>query len=162
LPHDISIKELVLVPEIFHARYNTKAKTYLYKIWNEEYPNPFARKYSMHVKIKLNLSKMNAAAQYFLGEHDFTAFSNAKTKNKTMVREIYSIAIEENEGFVQIRVRGNAFLYNMVRKIVGTLIAVGSNEASATDIPGILASKERGRATYMAEPAGLYLESIEY
>lgn len=74
LPRDISIVEVRIVPERFHARYNAKDKTYLYKIWNEQYTNPFMRKYSMHVEEKLNITRMKNACQYFIGEHDFTAF----------------------------------------------------------------------------------------
>lgn len=139
-----------------------KDKTYLYKIWNEDYANPFMRKYSMHVAQRLSISRMKEASQYFVGEHDFTAFSNAKSKKKSMVREIYSIDMEENGGFVQIRVRGNGFLYNMVRRIVGTLIEVGLGKADAEDIPRIINSKERNQAGFIADACGLYLEKIEF
>lgn len=80
LPNDISVLHLETVPDRFHARYNAKDKTYLYKIWNEEHTNPFMRKYSMHVDQKLDISKMKEAASHFLGSHDFTAYSNAKSK----------------------------------------------------------------------------------
>lgn len=161
LPHDICVKEVTSVPENFHARYNAKGKTYLYKIWNQEYPNPFMRKYSMHVKYKLDINSMKNASEYFIGEHDFTAYSNAKTKKKSMVREIYSISINENGGLIEIKVSGNGFLYNMVRKIVGTLIAVGSGDATAESITQIIASKERCQSG-IADACGLYLENVEY
>lgn len=161
LPQDISIVEVASVHERFHARYNAKDKTYVYKIWNKEYTNPFMRKYSMHVEKPLNIAEMKKACQYFIGEHDFTAFSNAKSKKKSMVRKIYSLDIEENEGFIQVRVRGNGFLYNMVRKIVGTLIKVGLGEMEAEAIPNILHSKERDQAGF-AEADGLYLEKIDF
>ncbi|MFT4413283.1 tRNA pseudouridine(38-40) synthase TruA [Fredinandcohnia humi] len=162
LPQDISIIDVTIVPERFHARYNAKDKTYLYKIWNKEYTNPFMRKYSMHVEKKLLLDKMRNASQYFIGSHDFTSYSNAKSKKKSMVREIYSITIDENEGFIEIRIRGNGFLYNMVRKIVGTLIEVGLGEKEAETIPSIIESKERVQTGRMAEAEGLYLEKIEF
>ncbi|MFJ9384696.1 tRNA pseudouridine(38-40) synthase TruA [Peribacillus sp. NPDC101481] len=162
LPRDISIVDVTLVPDRFHARYNAKDKTYLYKIWNEPYTNPFMRKYSMHVEEKLDITRMKKACQFFIGEHDFTAFSNAKSKKKSMVREIYSIDIEENAGFIQITVRGDGFLYNMVRKIVGTLIEVGLNEIDAENIPSILESKERIQTGRMAEAAGLCLVKVDF
>lgn len=162
LPQDISIVEVELVPERFHARYNAKDKTYLYKIWNEQYTNPFMRKYSMHVEETLNIPSMKEACQYFIGTHDFTSYSNAKSKKKSMVREIYTIEIEEIAGFLEIRVRGNGFLYNMVRKIVGTLIEVGLGEIVAAKIPSILESKERVQTGRMADPAGLYLENVDF
>lgn len=162
LPHDISVVEVTRVPENFHARYNAKGKTYLYKIWNREYTHPFQRKYSMHVAQRLDIASMERAAQYFLGEHDFTAFSNAKSKKKSMLREIYSINIEEADGFVLIRVSGNGFLYNMVRKMVGTLIAVGLGEMEAEETSAILSSKERGQSGSMADACGLFLERIDF
>lgn len=162
LPDDISIIDVCSVPESFHSRYNTTAKTYLYKIWNREYPNPFMRKYSMHVEEKLDIEKMKAAAAYFIGEHDFTAFTNAKSKSKSMVRTIYSIDFSENEGFIDIRIRGNGFLHNMVRRIVGTMIEAGLGRLDARRIPEIIASRERKKAGYVADACGLYLEDIEF
>jgi len=162
LPNDISVLHLETVSDRFHARYNAKDKTYLYKIWNEEHTNPFMRKYSMHVDQKLDISKMKEAASHFLGSHDFTAYSNAKSKKKSMVREIYAISIEIENGFLHIRVRGDGFLYNMVRKIVGTLIEVGLNTIKPDQIPAIIESKERVQTGLMAEAAGLYLEKVEF
>ncbi len=162
LPKDISIKEVSIESDRFHSRYNTSAKTYIYKIWNEEYTNPFMRKYSMHVEEKLDFKKMKAAAKYFLGEHDFTAFSNAKSKKKSMVREIYSIDFEKIDGFIQIRISGNGFLYNMVRKVVGTLIEVGAGRLHAENISKIIELKDRAQVSNLADPGGLYLEKIEF
>lgn len=162
LPKDICIKDVSIVSERFHSQYNVKNKIYLYKIWNEEYTNPFIRNYSMHVDKKLDVKEMKKAAKYFKGEHDFTAFSNAKSKKKSMIREIYFIDILENEGLIEIRVCGNGFLYNMVRRIGGMLIQVGLKEADADNIPEIINSKERGKAGYIADACGLYLETIKY
>lgn len=162
LPNDISIVHVERVHERFHSRYNAKDKTYLYKIWNNDYPHPFMRKYSMHVEKKLNIEEMRKASQFFLGEHDFTAYSNAKSKKKSMVRTIYSIEMNEHDGFIDIRINGNGFLYNMVRKIVGTLIEVGLGVKSADRIPEIIASKERNQTGMMAEACGLFLEKINF
>jgi tRNA pseudouridine38-40 synthase len=120
------------------------------------------RKYSMHVEKELNITKMKEAAQYFIGEHDFTAFSNAKSKKKTTVREIYSLEIKENAGLIEIRVRGNGFLHNMVRKMVGTLLEVGLGQIEAKSIPTIINSQERNQTGIIADAAGLYLEKIEF
>lgn len=162
LPHDISITNVMLMHDRFHSRYNAKDKTYLYKIWNEQYTHPFMRKYSMHVENKLDIEKMRKASQHFLGEHDFTSYSNAKANKKSMVREIYSLEINENAGFIEIKVRGNGFLYNMVRKIIGTLIEVGLGKIDVDAIPGILESKERIQTGRMADAEGLYLEKVGF
>ncbi|MCL7747695.1 tRNA pseudouridine(38-40) synthase TruA [Halalkalibacter alkaliphilus] len=161
LPQDISVTDVCSVHDRFHARYNAKDKTYLYKIWNESYPNPFMRKHSLHVEKKLDVEKVREAADYFVGEHDFTAFSNAKSKKKSMVRHIYSIVIEEDAGFITIRIRGNGFLYNMVRKMVGTLIHVGLGEVQPDEIKTMLESNDRSLAGF-ADANGLYLENIGF
>ncbi|WP_339216921.1 tRNA pseudouridine(38-40) synthase TruA [Ornithinibacillus sp. FSL M8-0202] len=162
LPHDISVVDVTLMHDRFHARYNAKDKTYLYKIWNMPYTHPFMRKYSMHVSEKLDIEKMRKASEYFLGKHDFTSYSNAKSKKKSMVREIYSLEIMDNEGFIEIEIRGNGFLYNMVRKMVGTLIEVGLGQKDDATIPTILESKERIQTGRMAEAEGLYLMKVGF
>jgi tRNA pseudouridine38-40 synthase len=162
LPEDISVIEVSSVSESFHARYHVKDKTYLYKIWNKEYSNPFLRKYSMHVSKTLDRNAMKAASTYFIGAHDFTAFSNAKSKKKTMVREIYEITFEEEDGFINIRFRGDGFLYNMVRWIAGTLIDAGLGRIEAESIPAMIEAKDRGKTGNLAEACGLYLEKVTY
>lgn len=160
LPRDISITEVTVVPGNFHARYQAKSKVYLYRVWNEPQANPFMRKYSMHVQRKLDLVAMQAAAQHFLGSHDFTAFSNAKSKKKSMVREIQAIEITRTDGFVQVQVRGDSFVHNMVRKMVGVLIGVGLGELAADSIPALLQGRERGQIGSMADACGLYLQEV--
>jgi tRNA pseudouridine38-40 synthase len=162
LPQDICVTEVAEVSEDFHARYNAKDKTYLYKIWNKEYCNPFMRKYSMYVQERLDLIEMRKAAAYFIGMHDFTAFSNAKSKKKSMEREIYEINFEEKDGMLNIRLCGNGFLYNMARWIVGTLIDVGLGRRKASMIPAMLLEKDRAKTGNLAEACGLYLEKINY
>lgn len=162
LPQDISITEVTSVAESFHARYHAKTKTYLYKIWNEEYTNPFMRKYSMHIAQKLNISNMKTACQYFIGEHDITVFANAKSKKKSMVRKIDGVTLEERHGFIYVRVRSNELLDHMVRKIVGTLIQVGLGEIHANYIPKIMVSKEENPVPFTADVEGLYVEKIDY
>jgi tRNA pseudouridine38-40 synthase len=162
LPDDISIIKAESCNGDFHARYSAKSKTYLYKIWNNKRPNPFLRKYSLHVEDELDIFQMKKGAQYFIGKHDFTAFTNAKSKKKSMVREIYSISIEKKDELILIRIRGNGFLHNMVRKIVGTLIRVGMGQILPKDVPQIIKSKDRSQADLIASADGLFLESIEY
>ncbi|MBN2851516.1 MAG: tRNA pseudouridine(38-40) synthase TruA [Clostridia bacterium] len=162
LPNDICVTEVKEVDELFHARFHAKSKTYLYKIWNHEEGNPFMRKYSMHIKEKLDLEAIKEAAPVFLGEHDFTSFSNARSKKKSFIREIYEVDIKEEHGCIVIRIRGNGFLYNMVRKMVGALIEVGLSKTEQTSIQKILASKERNMVGVIADANGLYLEKVEY
>lgn len=162
LPSDISIKEVKIVGDAFNARFAAKSKTYVYKIWNGDCPNPFVRKHSLYMNNKLDLHRMTKASKWFLGEHDFTAFTNAKSKTKSMVREIQSIDIEKHGDMITIRITGNGFLHNMVRKIVGVLIETGIGSINADEIPAILSSKERSKSGMLADACGLYLEKIIY
>jgi tRNA pseudouridine38-40 synthase len=162
LPQDISVIEVAIVPERFHARYNAKEKTYLYKIWNGPISNPFMRKYSMHVAENLDAALMKQAGHGFIGTHDFTAYANAKSKKKSAVRTISAITIDAYDDFIDIRLTGDGFLYNMARKMVGTLIEVGLGAIDAATIPQILASNERVQTGRMAEACGLYLEKVNY
>jgi len=162
LPEDISIIEVAMVNENFHARYLCKDKTYLYKIWNREYSHPFSRKYSMHVKDTLDIEKMKVASRNFVGKHDFTAYSNAKSKKKSTIREIFNIDIQEEDGFIELRIHGDGFLYNMVRWIVGALIEVGLGKMESSVIALAMEAKERGKAGDLAEAGGLFLEKVTY
>ncbi len=162
LPPDISVTNVEQVDERFHARFHATDKTYLYKIWNREYSQPFLRKYSMHVVKPLDVDQMRAAAAHFIGEHDFSAYANAKSKKKDSVRTIHQLELTEKDGMLELRVTGNGFLYNMVRKMVGTLIAVGLGEKQASEVPEIILSKDRSRTGGMADAEGLYLEQIRF
>lgn len=162
LPQDISIIEAQRVSEQFHARLNAKSKTYLYQIYNEEHGNPFLRRYSMHISQRLDLGAMRKAAVYFLGSHDFTAFSNARSKTKSMERQIISIDLEKSDGMIQIRICGNGFLHNMVRRMVGVMIHAGLGEIQPDSVPALLLQKQRSDVGITAEACGLILESIEY
>lgn len=162
LPPDISVIQVEQVDERFHARFHATEKTYLYKIWNREYSQPFLRKYSMHVVKPLDIEKMKQAAAHFIGEHDFTAYANAKSKKKDSVRTIHQLELSEQDGMIELRVTGNGFLYNMVRKMVGTLIAVGLGEKQPNDVPSFIQSKDRSQTGGMADAEGLYLEQIRF
>ena len=162
LPQDIRILEVTPVSVDFHARYLAKRKTYLYQIWNREHPNPFRRRYSMHVPVPLDMGAIRAAAPYFIGVHDFTAFSNAKARNRSMIKTIYSIEISSEEGMLLIRICGDGFLYNMVRKMIGVLIEIGLGRLPTTEVAELLKEGDRSRLTVLAEACGLFLECIEY
>ncbi len=162
LPQDISITSVEQVPDNFHARLHAKRKTYLYQIWNEAHANPFLRRFSMHVEKKLDLKCMRDAAKHISGMHDFTAFSNAKSKSKSMTREIYSVDITQDAGMIRIRICGDGFLHNMVRRVVGVLIEAGLHEIDPDSVPQILNSKQRSEVGVTSEACGLILESIEY
>lgn len=162
LPDDIAVVSVEKAEEDFHARFHAKEKTYLYRIWNEEHPNPFLRKYTLHVAKKLDVARMKTAAKAFVGEHDFTAFANARSKSRSMVRTVHLVEFTEGKGLVEIRVRGDGFLHNMVRKMVGTLVEVGLGRMEPDVVPEILASLDREKSGPLADACGLTLEKVGF
>ena len=125
LPKSIGVTDVTVAADRFHARYHAKSKTYRYQTWNRDWGNPFQRKYSMHHPGALNLAEMRGAGEYFIGEHDFAVYANAKSTKKDSVRRVDALDIQEEDGMIVLRITGNGFLYNMVRKMVGTLLEVG-------------------------------------
>lgn len=161
LPEDIGIESCKDVSERFHARLNAKEKTYQYRIWNSERPCVFDRRYVYQMPEELDLDAMNAAAEYFLGTHDFGAFCARRKTKKSTVRWIKRISIERVGQEVRIRVTGNGFLHNMVRILVGTLIEVGRGQRSADSIPELF-EKRREDTGFLAPSKGLCLEEVIY
>ncbi|UWG98966.1 tRNA pseudouridine(38-40) synthase TruA [Dehalobacter sp. DCM] len=161
LPEDIVVKSMEEVSERFHARYNVKSKTYVYTINSNKFRDVFNRKYVFHLADKLDLSKMQAAADRLIGTHDFQSFTNERS-NKSTVKTIHSIAIHENNGLIRIEFNGNSFLWNMLRIIVGTLIEVGKGTLLPDDIEIILQERKRWEAGPLAPAKGLCLVDVQY
>jgi tRNA pseudouridine38-40 synthase len=105
---------------------------------------------------------MNEAANYFVGEHDFASFMASGSKIVDTVRTIYLCNVTSEGNTVTVSIRGNGFLYNMVRIIVGTLISVSEGKILPSDIPVIIAGKDRNKAGATVPSCGLYLYSVEY
>lgn len=162
LPEDIVIVKSEEVPLDWHPRYCDCEKTYEYHIWNSEVPDPTKRHTTYHVSYKLDIEKMRQAAKYLIGEHDFVSFCSIHRNVKTTVRTIYELEIEKHHEDLTIRIRGNGFLYNMVRIIVGTLLRVGRGYYTPEQVKEILEAKNREAAGVTAPPQGLMLMEINY
>ena len=162
LPDDISVLSCEDVPEDFHARFDCVGKEYVYKMHCSESKNPFATDLMYHYRRPFHLDKVREAAKYFVGEYDFSSFSADNTGEKSSVRHVYSFRIENSGDSVFMLVKGNGFLYNMIRIMVGTLIDVNEGNISPGDIPAILAAKDRLRAGRTAMAHGLYLNRVFY
>ncbi|MBQ9814799.1 MAG: tRNA pseudouridine(38-40) synthase TruA [Lachnospiraceae bacterium] len=179
LPDDIKIAKSEEVDPDFHPRHADCTKTYRYSILNCRYNLPVMRLYTDYVYYPLDVEKMRKAAKYLLGEHDFTAFSTAGGQQKSPVRTIYSIDIdstylnpdadpsEDAEGGfrparIDITVKGNGFLYNMVRIIAGTLEKVGMGIYPPEYAKEILESRDRQLSAPKASARGLTLICIDY
>ncbi len=162
LPDDISVRDAVSCDIEFHPRYDVKEKEYRYIISDTATADPFLAGRAYHYPRRLDAVLMNEAAAGFVGRHDFRAFMASGSKITDTVREIYSCNVTRDGDTVTVSVRGNGFLYNMVRIIVGTLIAVSDKKLIPSDIPKIIESKERKQAGATAPACGLYLYDVKY
>ncbi|MGD7046364.1 tRNA pseudouridine(38-40) synthase TruA [Jeotgalibacillus proteolyticus] len=162
LPNDVVVKNAEQVEDDFHARFWTESKEYRYIIERGPHPTPFRRHYAVHHPLTIDIHQMRAAAAHFLGEHDFTSFSVAKSAVVDRVRTIERFDIIEQGSEWIFIVKGNGFLYNMVRIMVGTLLEVGSGKYRPEDIPVMLEAKDRSAAGKTAPPHGLYLWDVAY
>ncbi len=162
LPDDISIISCEDVPEDFHARFSCKAKEYIYLLHCSESKNPFLTDLAYHYRRPFNETLIKQAAQRFVGVHDFKAFCADSSNKLTTVRTIYNFDIEINGCQVKILVKGDGFLYNMIRIMVGTLFMVNEGKILPEDIDDIIKSKDRLRAGITAQAHGLYLNRVFY
>ena len=153
------------VDEDFNARFSANGKRYVYKIWNSTLQNPFTAKYSWHFPYKLDVEQMKKAAEEFCGTHDFSAFMAAGGSQKTTVRTVRDCTVaisKEWENQIEVEIEADAFLYNMVRIITGTLTDVGTGRKSVGEIKNIIAKCDRREAGMTAPPQGLFLKKVFY
>lgn len=162
LPDDIRVWQSIQVEDGWHPRHNDCVKTYEYSIYNDTFENPKKRLYSHFYYGNLDVDMMREAAAYFIGEHDFSAFCSAGSQVADKVRTIYSLDVIQDGREIVLRVKGNGFLYNMVRIIAGTLIKAGTGDIRPQDIPGIIESRDRQLAEPTAPARGLTLVEIDY
>ena len=162
-PGDIRILSAEVMDDDFHARYSCKGKTYRYII--DRTGDIFRRNMAFQYPEagSLDIEAMREAASHIVGTHDFKCFETAGgTPRESTVRTVSALEITENEDSIEIEITGDGFLYNMVRIIVGTLVEVGSGRKTADEIPGIIESRNRGKAGFTAPPQGLYLKEIYF
>ncbi len=162
LPEDIVIVSSEEVPADWHPRYQDCIKYYEYHILNRPLPDPLRRLTTSHVSFPLDEHKMQEAANYLIGTHDFKSFCNIRTTTEDTIRTVYGLEVTRNGDEITISIRGNGFLYNMVRIIAGTLIRVGRGFYQPEQVQEILETKERTEAGVTAPPQGLRLVKIQY
>ena len=168
--HDIGLAEDILT-DVFMTLYYKRSfkeqddaslKTYIYKIDTSQYGDVFKKPYVWRFKYPLDIDAMKECTEYFEGKHDFSAFMSKGGQAKTFVREIFECSLDVEDEIITMKIRGDGFLYNMVRIIAGTLVSVGRGYINKEDIPEIILSKERKKAGITAPPEGLMLYDIEY
>ncbi len=160
---DIYIKSIKVVDDDFHARFNVKAKEYIYKINIGEY-NPIEKNYVYQYNKRLDIAEIQRALKYIEGTYDFKAFAKLET-DKDTVRTIIQANLYRNikdVNTITISLLGTGFLRYMVRNIVGTLIEIGEGKRKSEDMITILNGKDRKKAGITAPPEGLYLNDVFY
>lgn len=163
LPKDLYIKEVTYVPPLFHSRYDAVEKEYKYIVDRSQTPNVFTHNYTHHFTKPLDIEKIKAACIYFQGKHDFTTFSSARdTAKGSKVRTLTDVSCEENGEELIFTFKGDGYLYNMVRIIVGTLLDIGQEKREAGDIETLFAARDRRFASPTAPAQGLYLWRVTY
>lgn len=162
LPDDIAIQWVGRVADDFHARYHAVRRSYRYVILNRASRSATAAGLVTLERKPLEAERMHRAAQALVGEHDFTSFRAAGCQAKHAVRTIERIAVQRHGDLVQVEVVGNAFLHNMIRIIVGNLIAVGCGDEAEGFVAELLAARDRRAGRTTAKPGGLYFLGPEY
>ncbi|MEC2057977.1 tRNA pseudouridine(38-40) synthase TruA [Peribacillus psychrosaccharolyticus] len=162
LPDDIAVVKAEVVEDTFHARFDATAKEYRYFVSRSAQKDPFRKNYMYNFPFPLDLELIKQAISHLLGTHDFTSFCSAKTEVVDKVRTIHEIELYEEGDVLVFRFRGNGFLYNMIRILMGTLLEIGNGKLISSMVPEILQSKDRSAAGRTVPGQGLYLWEVEY
>lgn len=164
LPEDISVNEVKLAGDRFHARYNALGKTYRYQLWYAADGScpVFDRRYVYLLDREADVERMRAAAAFLTGEHDFRSFCGNPHFRKSAVRRVDTIRLEESGHYIRIYYHGSGFLQNMVRILTGTLLEVGWGRRDPEEMTQILAAENRQAAGFTAPAKGLCLMKVDY
>lgn len=162
LPVDVNICWAKPVDGRFHARFSATARTYRYVILNRWVRSALMRHRATWVHYPLDEARMQAAAEYLLGEHDFSAYRAIACQAKSPRRHVRQLTVVREEDRVVISVTANAFLHHMVRNIAGVLIAIGKREREPVWAKQVLDMRDRTLAGVTAPPQGLCLTAVEY
>jgi tRNA pseudouridine38-40 synthase len=163
LPDDIAVSSVVDAEDDFHARYSCKGKEYVYKVWNSRTRNPFYNGLALHYRYHVDVEALNREAQAFVGAHDFTSFCTLDKREKgDFVRNVHYFKVEKDGDLITFTVAADGFLYNMVRIMVGTLLAMGQGRIPYGTLAEIIAAGDRSKAGPTAPPCGLYLNKVFY
>jgi len=162
LPDDISMRWIQPISPDFHARFSATSRRYRYIILNRESRPAILNNRVCWIRYALNESRMQEAANYLMGEHDFSSFRASGCQAKHARRNLQAIQINREGDFITIDVEANAFLHHMVRNIVGSLLLVGDGSQSPDWFADLLAIKDRTQAGITASACGLYFVSVDY
>ena len=161
LPPDVVSLEISAIAGNFHPRFDARSRQYRYTILNQPVRDVFKRRYTMQVSQVLEVERMQRASLYLLGSHDFASFGQAPQGDNT-IRTVTEAAWSVKGPEIIFEITANAFLYKMVRTIVGVLLEVGMGKFDDSEVKRILLAKDRASARAMAAPHGLCLVKVNY
>ncbi len=159
---DISVLSCEEVDENFHSRFDAKMRHYRYRIINRKAPLTIEKNRAWHVAQKLDVEEMKKAAEFLIGEHDFSSFRDAECQAKSPIRTVKKITIEKFGEEILFEISAKSFLHHMVRNIVGTLVWIGSGKLFAAEIKKILEVQDRTKSGPNAPACGLYFLKVDY
>jgi tRNA pseudouridine38-40 synthase len=166
LPGSIVVNWAKAVPDEFSARFSAYERTYIYALHAGPRRSPMMNERAGYVMLPSNIwfdvEAMKMAAQYLIGEHDFSSFRSSECQSKTPVKTMYAIDIISDEPWLYFRIRGNAFLHHMVRNLVGSFLQIGRGRQQPEWMGELLAARNRQPAAPTFMPDGLYLSKIAY
>jgi tRNA pseudouridine38-40 synthase len=149
-------------PDGFDARFSAIAREYRYRIREGDTPDPFTARFVWDRRGRLSLAPMRAAARLLVGEHDFRSFCRHPGGDRSTVRRLSVLAVRRRAEVLEVRAVADAFLHQMVRSLVGTLVAVGEGKLEPDSMPAVLAARDRSAAGRLAPARGLTLERVSY
>ena len=161
LPEDIAVRDLVQVAPDFHPRYDARSRRYRYTVYSAPVRSPLARRTSLHLAAPLDLQAMREATALIIGERDFAAFGRPP-QGEVTTRRVFEAGWTADVPWLFFEIEANAFLFRMVRSIVGTLLWVGQGRLSPAEFGAILASRDRSQAGQTAAARGLCLLHVRY
>lgn len=161
LPNDISVSDLKVVSNDFHAQKSAVRRCYRFEFVNRRFKQAFDGDL-IRVKFPIDIDRMNKSLSYLIGEHDFSSFKSSGTLNPSKVCILYCAEVERQGDKVVFNIEGNRFLYNMVRTIVGTLLEIEGHNLAPEHMKDVLDAKDRRKAGQTVSPYGLTLMKVIY
>lgn len=158
----ISVVRCAAAPAEFHARFSARSRTYVYSILRSDVPDPWLARTAWWHPEPLNVDMIDEAAGHLLGERDFSSFGRLPDPGAPATRTLYELSCARHGRLLKFKARANAFIHQMVRSLVGTLVRVGEGRIDPDDVPAILGAHDRSAAGPVAPPHGLCLVSVEY
>ncbi len=162
LPQDISVKNAFRVPDDFHSRFSAVKREYVYLIYRYPLRTPFMRYRAMWINHPMDSKYISDTASYLIGEKDFCSFCKKISSENGTIRRVESIEVTESDDVIRIKLRANAFLHNMIRIIIGTIVQMYRENREPAFIKEILEKKDRTYSGFTAPAYGLYLNEITY